>query len=300
MDSLLIDSDAEMDNPESRVGIASVGDEVGKNNGKVPVKMKSKSKKPYKCTYGNCKYTFDRDSNLKKHLFMHSSKRSFDCENCDKTYKTKSDLVRHSRLKHSTIVKNINFIGYRRDLLNPRRNLWSADYIIDKTDQLHDIYICYNSKDENWVNQLVAWVNQEDWRESMGELGDFQWEKWVNRTELKPAKYRLCLHHKFPVAVDNISHTIESSQRTILVISNNLLQNEWFEYKSALLQNVLLRKNISGIKTIYAILLDELPEIDPDLRMLLKSVVILSPNDKLFLSNLKALLPEPRKPSLVD
>uniref|UniRef100_T1GBB5 TIR domain-containing protein n=1 Tax=Megaselia scalaris TaxID=36166 RepID=T1GBB5_MEGSC len=123
----------------------------------------------------------------------------------------------------------------------------NANKDIDKNerDKLFDAFISYSSKDEEFVTQYLA---------PTLENGD--------------AKYKLCLHHRnFPVGgymADTIMQAIDTSKRTIMVLSENFIRSEWckFEFKSA--HHHVLRDRR---KRLIVILLGELPEKDLDLRL---------------------------------
>lgn len=145
----------------------------------------------------------------------------------------------------------------------------------DDREKLYDAYVAYSVKDEAWVSQVLA--------------ADLQ-QQFDN-------PYRLCLHYKdFPVTeyvADTIVEAVESSKRTVLILSKNFLQSEWtrFEFKSALHAALRGKRN-----RLVAITLGDLPtrDLDPDLRVCLRSATVLSANDKLFWAKLRCALPEPR------
>jgi Leucine-rich repeat (LRR) protein len=145
----------------------------------------------------------------------------------------------------------------------------------DDREKLYDAYVAYSVKDESWVSQVFA-------------------------NELQQScdnPYRLCLHYKdFPVTsyiADTIVEAVESSRRTVIVLSKNFIQSEWcrFEFKSALHAALRGKKN-----RLVAITLGDLPtrDLDPDLRVCLRSATVLSANDKLFWAKLRCALPNPR------
>lgn len=93
-------------------------------------------------------------------------------------------------------------------------------------DRLFDAYLSYSKREEAFVCQILA---------PELEYGS-------------PAHYRLCLHYReLPVATDLLGQAIveamHASRRTILLLSENYLKNEWskFEFKHAHLE--MLRTN---------------------------------------------------------
>ncbi|CAG7831021.1 unnamed protein product [Allacma fusca] len=157
----------------------------------------------------------------------------------------------------------------------------------DDREKLYDAYVAYSVKDEAWVGQVLA-----------AELG----AQNITSSGSTENGYRLCLHYKdFPVSAyiaDTIVEAVESSRRTIIVLSKNFLQSEWcrFEFKSALHAALRGKKN-----RLIAVMLGDLPtrDLDPDLRVCLRSATVLNSNDKLFWAKLRCALPEPRLGALV-
>lgn len=148
----------------------------------------------------------------------------------------------------------------------------------EEREKLYDAYVAYSVNDEPWVSQVLAAELQQQCDQP----------------------YRLCLHYKdFPVTSyvsDTIVEAVESSKRTVIVLSKNFVQSEWcrFEFKSALHAALRGKKN-----KLVAVTLGDLPtrDLDPDLRVCLRSATVLSTNDKLFWAKLKCALPDPRKVS---
>ncbi|XP_059470097.1 toll-like receptor Tollo [Neocloeon triangulifer] len=135
-----------------------------------------------------------------------------------------------------------------------------------------DAFVSYSSKDEAWVLEELAPVL---------ERGD-------------PA-YRLCLHYRdLPVGAylaDAIVQAVESSRRTIMVLSENFIRSEWcrFEFKSAHHQVLRDRR-----RRLIVVLLGEIPhrDLDPDIRLYLKTNTYLQWGDKLFWEKLRYALPD--------
>ncbi|XP_045466539.1 toll-like receptor 6 [Harmonia axyridis] len=142
-------------------------------------------------------------------------------------------------------------------------------------DRLFDAYISYSVKDEAFVSQVVA---------PGLESGD--------------PSYRLCLHYRdFNVSAyvaDTIIEAVESSRRTIIVLSKNFLQNEWcrFEFKSALHEILKDRR-----RRLIFIITGELPQrdLDPDLRLYLKTNTVIEWGDRQFWQKLQFAMPDVRR-----
>lgn len=142
----------------------------------------------------------------------------------------------------------------------------------DDRDKLFDAFVSYSSKDEAFVAEELAPIL---------EHGD--------------PPYKLCLHYRdFPVGAfiaDTIVQAVESSRRTIMVLSENFIKSEWcrFEFKSAHHQVLRDRR-----RRLILVLLGEVPQkdLDPDIRLYLKTNTYLQWGDKLFWEKLRFALPD--------
>ncbi|XP_055597693.1 toll-like receptor Tollo [Uranotaenia lowii] len=148
----------------------------------------------------------------------------------------------------------------------------NSDMDKNERDKLFDAFVSYSSKDEAFVAEELA---------PMLENGD--------------PSYKLCLHYRdFPVGAyiaDTIVQAVESSRRTIMVLSENFIKSEWcrFEFKSAHHQVLRDRR-----RRLIVILLGEVPQkdLDPDIRLYLKTNTYLQWGDKLFWEKLRFALPD--------
>nr|CAD7459546.1 unnamed protein product [Timema tahoe] len=142
----------------------------------------------------------------------------------------------------------------------------------DDREKLFDAFVSYSSKDEAFVAEELA---------PTLEHGD--------------PPYKLCLHYRdFPVGAfiaDTIVQAVESSRRTIMVLSENFIKSEWcrFEFKSAHHQVLRDRR-----RRLIVVLLGEVPQkdLDPDIRLYLKTNTYLQWGDKLFWEKLRFALPD--------
>lgn len=139
-------------------------------------------------------------------------------------------------------------------------------------DKLFDAFVSYSSKDEAFVIEHLAPV-----------------------LENGVPPYKLCLHYRdFPVGAyiaDTIVQAIDSSRRTIMILSKNFIKSEWcrFEFKSAHHQVLRDRR-----RRLIVILLGDVPhkDLDPDIRLYLKTNTYLQWGDKLFWQRLRFALPD--------
>lgn len=147
-----------------------------------------------------------------------------------------------------------------------------ADVDQEDRDKIFDAFISYSSKDEAFVAEELAPV-----------------------LEMGNPPYKLCLHYRdFPVGsflADTIVQAVESSRRTIMVLSENFIKSEWcrFDFKSAHHQVLRDRR-----RRLILVLVGEVPQrdLDPDIRLYLKTNTYLQWGDKLFWEKLRFALPD--------
>lgn len=147
----------------------------------------------------------------------------------------------------------------------------------EDSSKVFDAFVSYSSKDEVFVTQILA-----------PEL------------ERGSPAYKLCLHYRdFPVGAyvtDSILSAVESSKRTVLILSDNFIKSEWrrFEFRSA--HHEVLRDRR---RRLIVILLGEVSpgDLDPDLRLYLKTNTWLRWGDTNFWHKLKFAMPDARPPS---
>ncbi|KAK0089180.1 hypothetical protein PV325_008626 [Microctonus aethiopoides] len=148
----------------------------------------------------------------------------------------------------------------------------NTEYDRDDRDKLFDAFISYSSKDEAFVVEELAPV-----------------------LEMGNPSYKLCLHYRdFPVGsfiADTIVQAVESSRRTIMVLSENFIKSEWcrFDFKSAHHQVLRDRR-----RRLILVLVGDVPQrdLDPDIRLYLKTNTYLQWGDKLFWEKLRFALPD--------
>ncbi|XP_037282253.2 toll-like receptor 6 [Rhipicephalus microplus] len=140
-------------------------------------------------------------------------------------------------------------------------------------EKLFDAFVSYSKKDESFVAQILA-----------PEL------------ECGIPAYRLCLHYRdLPMAggylTDAISEAVESSRRTIVILSEHFLKSEWcrYEFKSTHHHGVRRRN-------LVVIFLGRVSfkELDPDIRLWLKSSTFLRWGEKRFWDKLRYAMPDTR------
>ena len=151
-------------------------------------------------------------------------------------------------------------------------------------EKVFDAFVAYSGADEVFVRQVLA-----PELEHGGKYVPY------------PNRYKLCLFYRdLPPQVcisDLIMQATDASRRTVVVLSDNFLKSEWsrFEFKSGLLQ--ALQASDGGTlgrrKLIFVILGDIANrDVDPELRLYLKSGTVIQWGDKSFWEKLCYLLPD--------
>lgn len=148
----------------------------------------------------------------------------------------------------------------------------TSDVDREDSEKMYDAFICYSSKDEAWVT-----------------------EELTPTLERSDPSYKLCLHYRDVGShvTEKIRQAVESSRRTIMILSENFLRSEWVrcELKSALHQVLRDRR-----KRLIVVLLGQVVQrdLDQDIRLYLKTNKCLHADDRLFLEKLKFALPDVR------
>ncbi|KAF8788287.1 Protein toll like protein [Argiope bruennichi] len=152
---------------------------------------------------------------------------------------------------------------------------WVKEQDIDQ-DKQFDAFISFSFKDQDLVIPDIIKVIEE-----------------------KMPNIRLCLHYRNFRAgdfiADNIVRCLESSRRTVLVLSRNFLESEWcmFEFQTAHVQALK-----DHVHRIIIIKLGDLPkekDLPKEIQMYLKSTTYLTWGDKYFWDNLFYCLPKGMK-----
>ena len=148
----------------------------------------------------------------------------------------------------------------------------------------------FNKQDErNDGKQFDAFVSysQQDQK--------FVTKALVPKLEEKKPYYHLCLHYRdWPIGgaiAQTICESVEKSRRTIILLSENFMKSEWCQYEfKAAHYRVLHDKTIR----IIMILLDDKPpqNLDPELKLYIKTNTYLEWKDPWFWEKLKYALPD--------
>ena len=156
--------------------------------------------------------------------------------------------------------------------------LFHKSDLIEDSSKVFDAFVSYSSKDEVFVTQILA-----------PEL------------ERGSPAYKLCLHYRdFSMGAyvtDSILSAVESSKRTLLILSENFINSEWRRYEFRSAHHEVLRDRR---RRLIVILLGEVSpgDLDPDLRLYLKTNTWLRWGDTNFWHKLKFALPDAKPPSI--
>ncbi|OQR77997.1 slit3 protein-like [Tropilaelaps mercedesae] len=139
-------------------------------------------------------------------------------------------------------------------------------------EKLFDAFVSYSKKDEAFVAQILA-----------PEL------------ECGSPPYRLCLHYRDLSMAggylsEAIQEAVESSRRTIVILSEHFLKSEWcrYEFKSA---HYELLNNTSHKLIVIFLGRVSYRELDPDIRMWLKHSTFLHWGEKNFWDKVRYAMP---------
>ena len=170
------------------------------------------------------------------------------------------------------------------------KDLESNSKITGKGDgKIFDAFISYSPKDDIFAREILA-SELENEHIVSGESSS------SDDCVMPPLGRRVCLYHRdLPGAnqfvADTILQATEASRRTILILSENFLKSEWsrYDYKSGLHQALRV-----GRKRLIVILLGDIAprDLDPDLRLYLKTSTVLHWGEKMFWEKLRYELPD--------
>ena len=170
------------------------------------------------------------------------------------------------------------------------KDLESSKRSVGKSDgKIFDAFISYSPKDDVFAREiLTAELENESTVSTESSSSD-------DCVMPLPGR-RVCLYHRdLPGAnqfvADTILQATEASRRTILVLSENFLKSEWsrYDYKSGLHQAFRV-----GRKRLIVIMLGNIAprDLDPDLRLYLKTSTVLHWGEKMFWEKLRYELPD--------
>ena len=155
--------------------------------------------------------------------------------------------------------------------------------------KIFDAFISYSPKDDIFAREILA--SELENESSVGTESSSS-----DDCVMPPPGRRVCLYHRdLPGAnqfvADTILQATEASKRTILILSENFLKTEWsrYDYKSGLHQAFRV-----GRKKLIVVILGNIAprDLDPDLRLYLKTSTVLHWGEKMFWEKLRYELPD--------
>ena len=76
--------------------------------------------RPFVCSESNCQKSFKLKDRLNKHLKIHSTERSFKCDECDRRFRYKELVSKHKRIHSKQISFRCDAIGCERRFRNSK------------------------------------------------------------------------------------------------------------------------------------------------------------------------------------
>ena len=169
------------------------------------------------------------------------------------------------------------------------KDVESSNRSVGKGDgKIFDAFISYSPKDDIFAREILAAELENESVAAESSSSD-------DCVMPLPGR-RVCLYHRdLPGAnqfvADTILQATEASRRTILILSENFLKSEWsrYDYKSGLHQALRV-----GRKKLVVIMLGNIAprDLDPDLRLYLKTSTVLNWGEKMFWEKLRYELPD--------
>lgn len=152
------------------------------------------------------------------------------------------------------------------------------------------IRICHDPRDENKIYDAYITYSRAD--------EQFVFREIVTKLEAHPLRYKLCVHFReFPTQQtisETIYRSIEASRRTIVILSDNFLNNEWRNPQFQNANKNALKNNSDTLIVIQKGYLDR-RLYSPGLKLCLKSKVYLKDTDPWFFEKLYYAMPEQRR-----
>ncbi len=189
-------------------------------------------------------------------------------------------------------------------------------------DKLFDAFLAYSAKDDAFVRQMLAQELElppvpppppppPPLPSLNGGHSDHYHHAYASHTlqQHLSSQYKLCLLYRdLPIQQapyhlsDTVVQAAEAARRTILVLSEHFVKSEWsrYDFKSGLHQALSSTchqrgRRKRGPRRLVVVLLGDVGsrrDLDPDLRMYLKSAVVLQWGDRLFWEKLRYALPD--------
>ena len=145
-------------------------------------------------------------------------------------------------------------------------------------------------EDDNKIYDTFISYSSDDYQYVIFEL--------LTKLEEHQPPYKVCIHQRdFLVGeaiANNIVNAIESSKRTIVILSENYLDSEWCLYEFKVAHSQFLREHKNRIIIVRMEDVDN-DKMDRDMRVFVSMNTYLERQDPLFMKRLLYALPKPRE-----
>lgn len=101
--------------------------------------------KPYKCE--TCSKSFACPSRLNRHMVSHATGRSYQCEECDRWFKTRETQMKHMKIKHAEIYDKIMLEKKKKKMENEVKVVLTKETRFAKKTCPICQYVCRSLKD---------------------------------------------------------------------------------------------------------------------------------------------------------
>uniref|UniRef100_T1IK29 TIR domain-containing protein n=1 Tax=Strigamia maritima TaxID=126957 RepID=T1IK29_STRMM len=139
-------------------------------------------------------------------------------------------------------------------------------------DKVYDAFVSYSSEDEDWIT-------------------DF----FVPGLETSTPPYKLCLHNRdWPAGefiTDQIVKSVESSRRTIIVLTDNYLKSVWSRLEFDIAYQQGLKDQVRRVLVVVPNEVPDLSHIDPKFKTFITLTTYIQANKPHFWSKLLASMP---------
>jgi Leucine-rich repeat (LRR) protein len=182
--------------------------------------------------------------------------------------------------KYGVRVFDSSFDDHEDDLVVSENGSLDSVATSSTSPKFFDIFVSYSPKDDLFVREVLA-------------------PELEQGSQSQSKTFKTCLFHRDigrqTFLADHMVQVTEASRRSIVVLSENFLKSEWsrYDYKSGLHQAMRSKNRKNNSRMIVVILGDvSNRDLDPDLRLYLKTSVVLHWGDRLFWQKLRYALPD--------
>uniref|UniRef100_T1IMU8 TIR domain-containing protein n=1 Tax=Strigamia maritima TaxID=126957 RepID=T1IMU8_STRMM len=140
------------------------------------------------------------------------------------------------------------------------------------SDKVYDAFISYSSEDEDWITDFL-----------------------VPGLETSIPPYSLCLHNRDWRAgefiTDQIVKSVESSRRTIIVLTDNYLKSVWSRLEFDIAYQQGLKDQVRRVLVVVPNEIPDLSQIDDEFKTFITLTTYIQANKPYFWRKLRATMP---------